>query len=541
MAKGGEGSIYKKGDTAFKIYDDLRKMIPLAKIGELAVLDKPSIIKPKSPIYNNQKHLIGFTMDWLGGKIVALCKLFTNTFRDINNITTDMTVELIENIKNDIHYIHQNKCLIVDGNELNYMVAEDLVSPYFIDVNSWKTPSFGATAIMPSIRDWSVDDFSEMTDWFSFAVISFQLFIGVHPFKGSHKAYKKNDFRKRVIDHVSVFNSSVKLPPNVRDFNLIPSSYKNWYFQLFEHGNRVPPPKLPGQFGQIQVVVKLIQSTDNFEIREIREFSDKIIFHNSEMDITKTQDSLYIGKRDYKVKDAELIFTPLENIPIFVKIVDGKVKFKCVNYPDPIIDLDATEMMINKNILYLRNKGNLMEMDFKYIGNKVHPLIKTTWSIEPYAGQLFSNVIYQAPLGASVLSIPLPHYAKSSFITKRLPELDGFKIIDAKYENKVCILTGHKSGLYSRIILIFDDKHDKYTVRIIDGVDYETLNFTVLDNGVCIMITDDDAIEIFLNRVDKSQVKRIEDPVINSSMKLCKNGTKAMFFRDNKLYEIKMK
>jgi hypothetical protein len=55
------------------------------------------------------------------------------------------------------------------------------------------------------------------------------------------------------------------------------------------------------------------------------------------------------------------------------------------------------------------------------------------------------------------------------------------------------------------------------------------------------MITDDDAIEIFLNRIDKDSIKRIEDPVINSTMRLCKNGTKVMFFRDNKLYEIKMK
>ena len=166
VTKGGEGSIYKKGGTAFKIYEELKKMIPLAKIGELNQLDHPSIVRPQNPIYNEQKHLIGFTMDWLGGNMVALCKLFTNNFRDNNGITSDSTIELVENIKNGIHFVHQKKCLIVDGNELNYMVADDFVTPYFIDVNCWQTPSFPPDAIMPSIRDWTTDKFTEVTDWF---------------------------------------------------------------------------------------------------------------------------------------------------------------------------------------------------------------------------------------------------------------------------------------------------------------------------------------------------------------------------------------
>lgn len=542
VAKGGEGSIFKQGATAFKIYEDLRKMIPLAKITELNKLDRPEIVRPQSPIYNEKKHLIGFTMDWLGGNIVALCKLFTNSYRDANGVTTDSTIELVENIKNVIHFIHQNKCLIVDGNELNYLVADDFTTPYFIDVNAWQTPSYQATAIMPSIRDWTTDKFNEMTDWFSFAIVAFQLFVGIHPYKGKHKAYKKNDFVNRIKDHVSVFNSSVALPPAVRDFNLIPSAYKNWFFNMFEHGNRVFPPDMPGQLGNVQVVVQLIQSTDNFEIKELREFVEKVLFHNSAIKVTKTTDHIFIGKTDYRVSpDVEIVMTPLEQIPIMVKIEDEKVAFKAINHPDPSINLNATDKLIVNNVLYLKNRDNLMEMDFKYLGGKIHPIIKTTWKIEPYASQIFSGVIYQSALGKAVLAIPLSTYAKSEFITKRIPEIDEYKILDGKYENRICVLTGHKGNSYSRIIIVFDEKHDKYIVRIVDNIDFTAINFTTLDNGVCVLITDDDAIEIFLNRLDKPAVKRIEDPVINSTMKLCKNGNTVQFYRDNKLYEIKMK
>ena len=359
VTKGGEGSIYKKDNTAFKIYEDVRKMIPLAKIGELNVLDRPTIIKPENPIYNEDKHLVGFTMEWLGDNILPLCKLFTNGFRDANGVTNDIIIELVETIKNDIHFIHQHKCLIVDGNELNYMVSSDFITPYFIDVNSWQTPSFGATAIMPSIRDWTTTKFNELTDWFSFAIVSFQLFVGIHPFKGTHKNYKKNDFRKRITDHISVFNPMVSMPHSVRDFNLIPTSYKDWYVKIFENGNRVPPPDLPGAIMKSQVIVQLIQSTDNFEIREIRCFPEKILFHNATLNFTKTENKIYIGKTDYESRDEEVVYTPLEQIPIFIRLENGKVKFKTFGYKEPVLDLDAEDKIIVNNILYLKNQEKL--------------------------------------------------------------------------------------------------------------------------------------------------------------------------------------
>ena len=66
VTKGGEGSIYKKGNVAFKIYEDLGKMIPVAKIGELSQLKNDSIVRPQAVVFNDKKHEVGFTMDWLG-------------------------------------------------------------------------------------------------------------------------------------------------------------------------------------------------------------------------------------------------------------------------------------------------------------------------------------------------------------------------------------------------------------------------------------------------------------------------------------------
>jgi serine/threonine protein kinase len=544
VAKGGEAMIFKRGSVAYKIYEDLTKMIPTAKIKELEAVDHPQILRPKELILNNKKQNIGFTMDWLGDKVIALCKLFTSTYRQQHNIENDMTIELVENIKELIQFIHSKNCLLVDGNELNYLVQDNYIIPYIIDVNAWKTPSYNATAIMPSVRDWTTAEFNVLTDWFSFAVVTFQLFIGIHPFKGRHQKYRKNDFANRVKNCISVFNPQVSLPPTVRDFGLIPGAYKDWYYKMFELGVREPPPTAPGYTEKVQVTVKLVQSTNSFEITTILEVDEDILYHNPELNITKTKNKLFMGKTPYKVSmGVEVLFTPLEQLPILVKIENYLIDFRVLKagYQHKPISLSATDLMIVDNHLYLRNNDKLIEMDFR-VGTSVLPVVKTVWNIEPLSSTLFSSVIYQSVLGKAYICIPIPNKSgNSSFYIKGVPEINDFKIIEAKYQNHVCMLIGHNKNEYHRVVLVFDKTFSKYICRITSGIDYAPLNFIVLDNGVCVSITEDDAIEMFMNRVDKSDIKRIEDPDVDNTMRLCKDGTIVKFWKGNKVYSMRMK
>jgi hypothetical protein len=275
VAKGGEGKIFQKGGIAYKIYEDLTKMIAVAKIKELDIPD-PNVIRPIDPIINKKKQNVGFTMEWLGDDNESLCKLFTTKFQKDNGINNDMIIKLIENMKKTTETVHKHDCLVVDGNELNYLVKKDWVTPLFIDVNSWQTRSYPPTAIMPSIRDWTVDTFSELTDWFSFAIVTFQLFVGIHPFKGKHKSYKKNDFINRIKDRVSVFNGGVSLPPTVRDFNLIPSGYKDWYFKLFENGDR--HHNFPVNLGRCKLLLNLLRVQAHLKSHQFKSLKRKYYF-----------------------------------------------------------------------------------------------------------------------------------------------------------------------------------------------------------------------------------------------------------------------
>ncbi|OAD21092.1 hypothetical protein THIOM_003154, partial [Candidatus Thiomargarita nelsonii] len=77
VAEGGEGELYAKGDQIFKIYNDPKKMISVAKIQELARLDKPNIIRPQAVLLDNKDRIVGFSMARVK-QSVALPRLFTN-------------------------------------------------------------------------------------------------------------------------------------------------------------------------------------------------------------------------------------------------------------------------------------------------------------------------------------------------------------------------------------------------------------------------------------------------------------------------------
>lgn len=55
------------------------------------------------------------------------------------------------------------------------------------------------------------------------------------------------------------------------------------------------------------------------------------------------------------------------------------------------------------------------------------------------------------------------------------------------------------------------------------------------------MINDDSSLEMFLNSYEKDKITKIEDPQINSNMRLFREHTGVFFVQNNKLYRIKKK
>src|SRR5258705_3158582 len=232
-AQGGEGAICVKGSTAYKIYTDPSRTIQPTKILELSVLAQPNIIRPLDVIIDRQNQPVGYSMRHVVRSYV-LCQLFPKAFRFRNNVTPETVLRLERNLQEGVKHADRKGILIVDLNELNFLVAEDFKEVFFIDVDSYQTPSFAATVLMESVRDRHAQTFTVGSDWFSFAVVSFQMFVGIHPFKGSYPPLQNLPDKERKLDarmraNVSVLHAGVSIPASCLPFAVIHPIYIDCY------------------------------------------------------------------------------------------------------------------------------------------------------------------------------------------------------------------------------------------------------------------------------------------------------------------------
>ncbi len=160
-------------------------------------------------------------------------------------------------------FAHTNGAVLVDANELNWLMNKTTEpEPRIVDVDSWQLGAkWPARVIMPSIRDWHTHGFNEQSDWFSWGIVTFQVFSGIHPYRGRHDQYTEREpLERRMKDNVSVFNKGVHLNAAVRDFSAIPGRLLGWYEAAFESGNRSEPPP-PLDMTRMPAVARQIRQT----------------------------------------------------------------------------------------------------------------------------------------------------------------------------------------------------------------------------------------------------------------------------------------
>lgn len=542
ISSGGEGEVYINGSTAFKIYHDPKKMIPIGKINELSVLTHKNIIRPEEVLTNNQGVPIGYTMQAIK-EPYALCQTFTKAFRDRNNITHEMMFNLTENLRDIIKHVHEKKLLIVDLNEFNFLVNKDFKNIYAIDTDSYQTSSYPATAIMESIRDRHSKTFNTGTDWFSFAIVSFQILIGIHPYKGTFPSIK--DMDTRMLKNVSVLNPQVRVPKVCYDFSIIPKSWLAWYKAVLEEGKRVIPP-MSGEIIQIAAIAKQILGSNNLDITLLGEYNSKILaFVNQNGNkLIFTQKSVYLNDKELDslqvLPGSILGFTNRMSYPIIANKNDsGTISlFNAFTKTVDRLDVTCSDIMSYDGRMYIKSTSNILEIKCNEIGNKVLYSTKKVGSCLENGTLMFPGVVVQNLLNCWVVSL----FPKADTCYQvNLKELKGYKIIEAKYSHKILMVVASLNGKYDRFIFKFDNEHADYLTQTVMDITPVGLNFTVLDNGICVNIDEQERLELFTNDKNSTHAKIIEDNTINGDLHLYKDGNTVIFAHENKLFKIKMK
>jgi len=547
LAAGGEGKIYVKDGLVYKVCEP-GKMIPDGKIQELMILDRPNIIRPQDVLIDSKQNPVGYTMRYCPDSYV-LCQLFTKAFRNRNNITPDMMLKLVRNMQETIQFIHRKNTLLVDLNEMNFLSDQAFTEIFFIDVNSYQTPHYPALAIMDSIRDRHCNNhFTENTDWFSFGIVAFQMLIGIHPFKGKHPSFTDahTALDGRMKSNISIFNKQVTYPTGAcQPLTVIPDVYRQWFEAVFDQGKRLPPPSdLIAAIQIIAPIIKKIAGSNNFDIMDLFDFEDEIVsvFNFGGRELVATNKKLFIDRREKTnftpTPDMKICFTPKSLRPIAASIENRKLKLMDLvdNKPLQTI-LSADKLFVVDGRLYVLHGSQILEMQFMEIGTNTVVSSNVVGTVLESGTQLHDGVIVQNLFDSHYISV-FPASKECRQIALRA--LDGYRLIEAKYERGLlmAVAVDNKTGKYDRFIFWFDNKWNPQHT-IIKDITFTGLNFTVLDNGVCIMINEDEVVEIF-RVADPTTRKEIDDPIVESDMELCSKGSQTMFTRGGKLYSFSM-
>ncbi len=519
LGAGGEASIYVKDKMAVKIYHSPSQMIPVQKIQELKNISDPNVLIPKHIVFKGSSVPVGYVMEYKPNTH-PLCKLFTKSFKDRNNIENKTIDDLVSQMQSTISNIHKASCLCVDLNEMNELVSPRFAKVYFIDVDSYQTPSYKATAIMDSIKDRSIKGckWTEGSDWFSFAILAFQMWIGIHPYKGKHPDYSPNEWMKRMDDGISVFDPKVVLPRVCNDISTIPKSHFNWMKDVFVNGARCQPPSLSNYVTiLVPASFKFISANKIFDVKMIESCPENIkdVFNFMGINYLVGETKIYKGKAimPVDIKNYQKVIMCESNgiDPVICTLNNNKVEFHELS-GNIFGSINSQNMMSRNGCLYTTYNGQLIENSFVKMSDKLLHVTRVSASVMDLSTQVFDGVVIQNILGKIYATIP---YKKGLCSNVALPDLNGYRIIGAKCDKNVCVIMTEKNGKYSRFILTFDERYITFTTRVTNDVSYSDVNLTVLPNGVAVLANDSD-VEIFKDK----NVKTIDNPPFDSTKKI---------------------
>jgi len=542
LAAGGQAMVFAKKDQglAYKIYHDQKQMIPVAKIQELSELKHNNILGPIEPLYDYKTRVpIGFTMRYIQG-IEFLCKIFTQTFRDEKNISPLEIVPLVTQKQQTLQYTHGKGILAVDFNEMNFLLDKALKNVYFIDVDNYQTKNFPCVAIMESIRDRQAKGkHTEFSDWFSWGIVTFQMYVGMHPYKGFCKGFKPAEWSKRMDQGMSCFHPDASLPTTCQDFSIIPKKHRDWYEAVFQHGERSIPP-YADDITIAATIVHTIGSKGDFVVRELLETPERImnVYVSNGKHFIVTSRGVYDNKKKKVVTFQQTHKRAQKGLcdvfgedPLFVYQKDFQAKFYELNGTE-VSAIKAEDMMGNNGATYTINNGQLIENTFERFGRLQHRA-KVVCDISK-SHKIFKGVVVQDDFMKCRLTVP---FEIGKCVNVNIAELDGRRIVDARYENGICVVHSEKQGKYSKYIICFNDAHSDYSILEEEIINIHPVNFTVLPNKMCLLI-DDEKLLLFKNNKGRKQITNLP---FNVSMRLYHDNMQVLFVDDRKLYSVQMK
>ncbi len=551
LATGGEGSVYAKAGLVHKVYLDPSKARAAgmeAKAGMLAQIRHPGIAAPLGILRDKKGALVGLSFRKAEGE--ALCRAFTGAWRTAHRFDNDDAGKLAQAMRDIVDFAHQHRALLVDGNELNWLVNGTV--PTVIDVDSWQLPGFPATAIMPSIRDpLATKTFSEGSDWFAWAVVTFQLWTGIHPFKGTHPSFARGALQERMQAGVSVFDSQVSLPAAARPVSDIPARLRQWYEAVFSRQERTAPPPQWGTAAAISPTLRVVQ-TLNQALRQEKwwsapgriraAFSGFMLVDSSSglqaWDMTKkahlpwvsaSQCQAVLRRQAALVRLGETVavleLTPEQCVRTWTQAGEAGVA----------LPTRAQRLWQSANRVFAVVEGasnGLLELECRPLGARIVTAPGLAWPVSALSTELLRNCFVQDCLGTPFVGV----LEDSGLVQARAPALKGYRVIDGVGVDRENVwLTAVRKSDGETVRLRMSFKAEQFEPEEEALVSEPGLDAAVLASGVGVLRFDSD-----LRIARKVHQKTLAGSGLSDPGRLFSGGSFLGWFEGQDVYKLSL-
>jgi hypothetical protein len=538
VAEGGEGKVYARSGIAYKIYHDPSAAPPEAKIAALARLTAQQVVRPESLLFDDTGQRVGHTMRHVTDAH-PLCRLFTGSFRQRHGFTQQHALHLIDQLRTLLLHVHAAGVVVVDLNEMNILVGPQFDTLYLIDVESWQTPKHPATAILDGVRDRHATGFNEGTDWFAWAVVVFQLLIGVHPYKGKHPSVLGLD--ARMCADLSVLEPAVRCPPSARDFKLIPPPLRPWFERVFHQRHRGGPPAIDPRTAP--VILPAVPHGRALRIDVLWRATAPILAVAEHLGTrcAITADGIWLNGAfaGAPPPGAQAIgFGGRDARAVVAAVHRGALTLWDTVTQAPIAtQLAARAVTSQGGRIYVLGPDSVVELRLHSAGTRLVAAPRRVAHIRPHATTLFDGVAIQRAPGMVLATVfPGPGQA----LTLRLPDLADGRIVDAKADGGVLALLLRRRGRLHRYEVRFDTQ-GRLDLRCQSSVSGAALDLVVLGTGVAILRTDGDTLELFSQARGAPGRRAVQDPALTDELRLVRLGSTLGAFHHDRLYQLTLR
>lgn len=535
VATGGEASVYGLGDVIVKVYLDDAKMARdgmVEKVAALRPFKTSRIVAPEGIVLAKKtSRPVGFYMGRAVGE--PMPRVFTTSFWRRASFTVASANKVVEAMREVMSFAHAGGAIMVDANELNWIVSVGAdPEPRVVDVDSWAVGRWPARVVMRSIRDWHTTGVNESSDRFAWAVVTFQLYAGIHPYKGTLAGYRQDEWGKRMQANASVFTKGVKLNDAVRDFGEIPSSLLDWYEAVFQHGERSAPPSPLAPVGRVPAaaVVRHAASSGGsgaLVFDKIFDVYPVVRTWPCGAVLARAPGGLQVWEagRRRKLYDASVSSTSCEVVKVAGGYVVGEVDagiprfYHVDDAGGAAVQMDLRisghELFRGEDRLFLATSAALLELGYVELLRPTLSVKSRISILHPQAVRWFEGVGVEKAFEATFLILP---FRDKACATVRVPELDGLEVVSARAGARFAALVCEdRSGDLVKVELAFDADYATYKVwkACTDSPD---LNLAVLPRGVCATIVRDGELVVFVP--SSGVVKKVADGRVSTRMVL---------------------